>query len=210
MKKSIAAIQLIGTLAILAFVPGNLEKLASVLILWALTFQRPTRKELISFVLINVVFVISDIGAIQNGFFVFSEPDVLGLPYWEFVMWGFYLLHTARLMPATKKLPTDWKAIALAVVFSLLFGVIKDRNLLLALTTGVLVLTQVLYREREDFMYNIYLMLMGIAFETVGLYFNLWSYPESAYSTAVVQFVVMWGATGIFFRRILGAVVLKD
>lgn len=203
MKKSVAALQVLGTLAILALVPGNFLKVGLLLLLWALTFRRFSKKEWIAFFGINLIFIVSDIGAIKNGFFLFNAPDFLGLPAWEFVMWGFYLLHLARLFPP-KILPRfDLKVLVLAVLFSLLFGVVQDRNVLLALTSGVLILTLALYRDKEDLVYCVYMMMLGIAFEFVGIRFGLWAYPERDFATALVQFEVMWGASGIFFRRIL-------
>jgi hypothetical protein len=203
MKRSLAAAQITFTLAVLAFVPGNFAKLALLLIGWILTFRQLTRKEWMAVIAINIIFVLNDIGAIKNGFFLFNEPDALGLPVWEFFMWGFYLLHLARLFPPKQIPVVDVKVIVLAVVFSVLFAVVPDRSLLLALTVLVLTITLGLYRCREDFIYCAYMMLIGIAFEFVGIYFRLWSYPERNYWTALLQFEVMWGASGVFFRRLL-------
>ena len=39
-----------------------------------------------------------DIMAVRQGVFTFTSPDFLGLPIWEFFMWGFYVFHCLRLL----------------------------------------------------------------------------------------------------------------
>jgi hypothetical protein len=204
MKKVLLALQLILTLFVLAYVQSNWIKVLFLLPLWWISFGGLSRKEWIAFALINVLFVVSDIGAIKNGFFQFYKPDLLGLPVWELFMWGFYLLHTHRMFPPRVPKSLDLKLVMLAVVFSQVFAVIPDRTWLLGVTSAVLMITLYFYHEREDLLYCAYLMLMGIAVETVGLGFHLWSYPETDYNSALVQFVIMWGAVGLYFRHIMG------
>jgi hypothetical protein len=204
MKKVLLALQMILTLFVLAYVQSNGIKVLFLLPLWWVSFGGLSRKEWIAYGLINVLFIISDIGAIKNGFFQFGKPDVLGLPVWEFFMWGFYLLHTHRMFPPRVPKSLDLKLVMLAVVFSQVFAVIPDRTWLLGVTSAVLMITLYFYHEREDILYCAYLMLMGIAVETVGLRFDLWSYPETDYNSALVQFVIMWGAVGLYFRHIMG------
>ncbi len=203
-KKSNLIFQLLLTLFILAFIRENFLKVAFLLPVWWMAFGGLKKNEIISFFLINFIFVVSDIGAIQNSFFKFSHPDVWGLPYWEFIMWGFYLLHTHRMFPAKVPKTLDLKLLILAIIFSQLFGIISDRNILLASTSGVLLFTLSFYHRKDDLLYCGYLMLMGIAVEFVGLRFDLWSYPQKDYNSALLQFVVMWGAAGIYFRHIAG------
>ena len=208
-KKTLLIFQLLLTLLILAFVPNNLLKLVLLLPVWWMAFGGLSRREWIVYFLVNVLFVGNDIGAIQNHFFQFTDPDVWGLPYWEFFMWGFYLLHLYRMFPPKVPKTLDLKLIVLALAFSQSFALIPDRNWLLLVTSGILLTTFYFYHEAEDFLYCFYLMLMGTAVETVGIFFHLWSYPETGYNAALVQFVVMWGAIGLYFRHILGGWLLE-
>lgn len=47
-------------------------------------------------------------------------------------------------------------------------------------------------------------MAIGAVIEYVGLKYDLWTYPEKGFEVAIYQIVVMWGATGLYFRRLLG------
>jgi hypothetical protein len=207
-KKTLLLFQFLLTLLILAFIPNNLLKTVMLLPVWWLAFGGLSRREWLLYFAINVFFVLIDIAAIQNHFFQFTDPDVWGLPYWEFFMWGFYLLHLCRMFPPRVPKTLELKLVLLALAFSQSFALIPDRNWLLVVTSAILLLTFYFYHEAEDFLYCFYLMLMGIAVETVGISFHLWSYPETGDNAAPVQFVVMWGAIGLYFRHILGGWLL--
>lgn len=86
------------TLAILALVPTNLGKLAAFLLVWVLTFGRLTKVEAIFFVVVCVFFTGMNAASLEQGIFAFTDPDILRMPVYELVMWGFYLLHTKRLL----------------------------------------------------------------------------------------------------------------
>jgi hypothetical protein len=202
-KTKILLLQFVLTLVVLALVPENFHKVLLLLPLWWFSFRGFTAKEVIAFFIINGVFVVSDIGAVQNGFFEFKHPDFFGLPVWEFFMWGYYLLHTHRMFPSKLPKHLDLRLLVLAVAFAAMFALILDRSLLLAATSGTLLMTLYFYHEKDDLLYCGYLMLLGFATEFVGIRFNLWSYPERDFNSAFAQFLVMWGATGIYFRRIM-------
>jgi tetratricopeptide (TPR) repeat protein len=196
--------QLLLTLFILAFADGNALKACLLLPLWWLSFGTLSRNEVVVFLVVNAVFVVSDIAAIRNGFFQFTHPDVLALPYYEFLMWGFYLLHTHRVLQVKYPASLDLKVLVLAGVFSALFAVMGDRHLLLFSSSAVLLLGFVFYHEKEDGLFSTYMMLLAAVFESVGITRGLWSYPGADLLSASAQFVVMWGAAGLFMRRIAG------
>ncbi len=87
---------------------------------------------------------------------------------------------------------------------------IPDQQLLLACTSGILLLGLFLYHEADDLKFALYMMGVGVAFEYVGVTQNLWSYPGRDFTTASVQFTVMWGAAGLFFRRIAGLWLIQS
>src|SRR5437588_9448738 len=90
--------QLVGTAAVLGWVPGNQLKLVIMIVIWAVGFGRISAAELLSMSGINLLFVSMDWGALAKGVFRFNHPDLLGLPCYEFFMWGFYTLHTMRMI----------------------------------------------------------------------------------------------------------------
>src|ERR1043165_956394 len=94
--RAAALLQLVGTLSILAFVPGNAMKLVGFVILWAVTFRSLSRREVLCFVGVSVLFATMDAMAVAQGIFRFSHPDLGPLPMWEYFMWGFYVLHVMR------------------------------------------------------------------------------------------------------------------
>lgn len=204
MSKRILLLQLLLTLLILGFVESNILKVCLLLPLWWISFGRLSKAEWIVFVLINVVFVVSDLGAIRNGVFQFTHPDVFGLPYYEFFMWGFYFIHTHRFLQTKYPSSVDMKVLGLAGIFSVLFGIVADPLWLLIYTSAILLLTFVFYHDMEDVLFSFYMMCMGAAVEWIGLDRGLWIYPGRDPLLASAQFIVMWGATGLFLRRIVG------
>ena len=200
---STAAFQNISTLAILCLVESNLTRLVLLLGVWLISFWPITRREVISFFILNIVFVIGDICAIKSGFFTFSNPDLLELPYWEFIMWGFYMLHMNRLFSRPSVKAFDWRAIVFAIIFSQLFGLVTDHTLLLISSSIILLATLSLFHAKDDLRYGIYLGLLGILYEYFGLQFNLWLYPGRNFLTALPQIFVLWSTSAILFRRIL-------
>jgi len=184
--------------------PNNLVVSLLLIVLWIPLFWKRPKIEWLIFIIVNIIFVFNDVAAIQNHFFQFTKPDIFNLPYWEFLMWGFYLQHAHRFLNLSYPNRFEWKGFLLAIVFSALFGLISDRSLLLVLSTSWLFLSFVFYHQKEDFLFCGYLMLLGTIFEFVGIRQNLWSYPNQEYHTAWIQFVVMWGFVGLFFRRLVG------
>lgn len=119
-------------------------------------------------------------------------------------MWGYYLIHTHRFLNRSYPIYFEWKALALAILFSALFGIVADRILLLMASSAVLGIAFIFYHEKDDFLYCGYMMSLGIIFEFIGVHQKLWMYPEQNYQSALIQFVVMWGFVGLFFRRLVG------
>ena len=195
--------QLLGTFAILAFVSTGTLKAILLLLLWLITFWPIRKKELLLFVLINIIFVLSDLGAIRNNFFSFTNPDMGVLPYFEFFMWGFYLMHAKRMLNGPYPRPIEPAAVILALLFALIFVIAPIGNAMLILSASVLLLSLWKFHERGDILYLIYLSGIGVIVEWIGLYFNIWQYSQT-YLLSFVQIIIMWGAAGLYFRRIVG------
>jgi hypothetical protein len=132
-------LQVPAVMLILAFVPTNPGKLAALLLLWALTFGRLSKVETIFYICVCLFFTVMNTASLKQGIFMFAHPDLLLQPVWELFMWGFYLVHTRRLLngPAPEgRRATIW---ALALAYSAAFATIHDSNTLL-LVTGALLL----------------------------------------------------------------------
>lgn len=195
---------LVLVLVSLALPISNEIKALNFLLIIFFLLRPKNLKEIAMIIIANIVFVVSDIAAVQSGFFKFTNPDLFGLPYWEFFAWGFWILYMYRLLP--KHFPSNLQLAAVigGVLFSQAFGIIESRELLLLVTILIIIVSLKFLHTINDYLYLGYLALVGMAVETVGLYFNLWTYPNSNLVLAAVQFVVMWAGVGLYFRNIIG------
>ncbi len=174
-------------------------------------FLGPLRRvDWILFFAANVIFIFNDYQAIQSGFFFFKSPDLLGLPYWEFVSWGFWIIFAYRILP--KHFPTnvDLRAVVLAIVFSQSFALITTKEPLLAVTSAVVLLGLAIFRSAVDVELILLFSGMGLLIETVGLRFDLWGYKENEILVSGAQFVVMWAGVGLLFRNLVGPFLLEQ
>ena len=63
----------------------------------------------------------------RQGIFQFRHPDAIGLPVYEFFMWGFYVLHAVGFLTVLQARPTACRwALGLAIVFALCFLMMAD------------------------------------------------------------------------------------
>ena len=90
--------QLLATAAALGWVPGNPAKLMTMLVIWGLGFGRIRAGELLAMGAVNLLFVLMNSAALKRGIFGFDRPDFLEMPVYEYLMWGFYTLHTIRFL----------------------------------------------------------------------------------------------------------------
>ena len=202
------AIQLALSLAVLAWVPGNALKLGAFVVVWALTFDKVSRREAVAFVAISALFSLMDIAAVHQGVFRFQNPDFFGLPVWEFVMWGFYVLHVIRFVdgpaPALAR-----RTGALAALFAIPFMTLTDSNLLLFASAVTLSIVVAFFHERDDLYYGCYMMFVGAFVEYTGTLSGQWSYANAHPGGVSFWFLTMWGGIGIFVRRLVYPLVTK-
>lgn len=191
------------TLAIIAWVPGNWEKLAAFFVLWAMTFQTLSKTEAIFVLSVCVFFTLMNAASLSQGIFAFTTPDVLGMPVYELFMWGFYLLHLKRLLNGPA--PKSNRAVVwtLALLYAAAFAAIPDATVLLAVTSTLLLIGLALYHEPLDLAYTGYLILLGAAVEYTGVYSGQWSYPDNPMGGVPFWFITLWGGVGLFLRRLI-------
>jgi uncharacterized membrane protein (Fun14 family) len=197
-------LQLLGTLIVLGWVPGNVVKLAAIVVFWMIGFGSFSLAELAAAGVVNLLFILMDEGALRQGIFQFRHPDVIGLPAYEFFIWGFYILNAVRFVAGPTAHPRHiLRALGLAVVFSLCFSMIDDPSLLAAAAGAVLAVSLVFFHEPGDYAFTIYMAAMGLLVEYVGVGAGQWTYPYAPDGGVPLWSFVMWGGIGLFTRRLL-------
>ena len=195
--------QLLLTAAILGMVPGNVPKLLLMLLVWGFGFGRLSRGEVLMMLGVNLLFFVMNAGALQKGIFRFQHPDFLGMPVYEYFMWGFYTLNVIRFMDAPPSPDRRGLVVVFAVLFSIPFSTIADSTLLLAVTAAILGLSLVFFHEAADLAFTAYMVAMGALIEYVGVWTGQWSYPANPVGGVPLWFITMWGGVGLFSRRLL-------
>ena len=195
------AIQLFGTLAIVALVPGNVLKMGCLLGVWAATFWPLRKREILFFLCISLFFTAMNAMSLKQGIFQFTSPDILRMPWYELPMWGFYTLHTSRMLGGTPPTvtPTAW---ILALAYAVAFSAIKNSDLLLLTTAVLLVTALVLFHTRQDLLYTGYMIMLGALIEYTGVWSGEWFYPGDPRGGVPLWFITLWGGVGLFLWRL--------
>jgi len=152
---------------------------------------------------VNLLFVAMNIAALRKGLFQFSKPDALGMPLFEFVMWGFYTLHTIRMLCGATPEGSRRLPVIMAVVFALPFCTIGGARELTLVSGTVVAASLVVFHEPMDLAYAGYMALLGAAVEYIGVGTGQWWYPGSPAGGVPLWFVTMWAGIGLFTRRLL-------
>lgn len=194
--------QLLATAAVLAWVPGNAAKLAMMLLVWAIGFGRITRTELALMVCVNAIFIPMDIATLKQGAFRFTAPDLLDLPYYEFLMWGFYVLNAIRFLGPAAPQGSVARAFGWVVLFALPFSFIQDYRLLFVVSGVVLAIGIGFFHERRDVAFITYMMAMGAVIEYTGVRSGQWVYEGLTVGGVPLWFATMWGGVGLFVHRL--------
>ncbi len=193
---------------VLGWVPGNGFKLAVMVVIWVIGFGRISLTELATASLVNLLFVGMDEGALRQGIFQFRHPDAVGLPLYEFFMWGFYILHAVRFLDGPQANPHRiLRPLGLAVVLALCCSVITDPVVLAAAAGAVLAASLVVFHEPMDFAFTVYMAAVGALVEYVGVGTGQWSYPRAPAGGVPLWSFAMWGGIGLFSRQLLAPVL---
>lgn len=195
--------QLLATAAALGWVPGNAAKLGAMLVIWALGFGRVRTAELIAMAGVDLLFVAMNQAALKRGIFVFDDPDFAGMPVYEYLMWGFYTLHTIRLIDGRPPVGSLALAAAAAAAFALPFATIANPPALLAVSALVLACCLALFHEVNDLAYTGYMATLGALIEHVGVGTGQWHYPGPPYGGVPFWSLTMWAGVGLFTRRLI-------
>jgi hypothetical protein len=195
--------QLTITLGILVWVPGNVAKLVAFALTWVVLFGRVRGAEVTVFIIVNVLFAGMNIGALCQGVFRFEHPDFLGMPVWEFVMWGFYVLHLIRMVGGTTPGGRVALPLGLAIIFAVPFSTIPDQGTLTIVSGLIFFIALGFFHEKLDLAYAGYMIVVGALIEYVGVHSGQWSYPNDPLGGVPLWFIPMWGGVGLFTRRLV-------
>lgn len=211
------SLQILTTVLIVAAPVANAAKVAFLLAWWLLTFWPLQLREVVFYTLACAFFTVMDVLTVGGGAFQFTHPDILGLPWYEPFLWGFYLLHTLRMMggaPPPVSAPQRHRedgvrnkgvpksAVVLAILFALVFSFVREPQALTFAATGLLICGLALYRNPADFAYSGYMILVGALIEYVGVWSGEWSYPGAPWGGVALWFIPLWGGIGLLLRRI--------
>ncbi|MGA9314397.1 MAG: hypothetical protein WBV77_07200 [Solirubrobacteraceae bacterium] len=202
-EKLALLLQLLATAAVLGWVPDNRAKLAVMLVIWAAGFRRLSLAEIIMMSLVNVFFVTMNTAALARGIFRFDHPDLLGMPIYEFAMWGFYTLHTLRMVGGSPPRDKRIAAVILAGIFALPFATIGGPLRLLLASSVALAACLIVFHDAMDWGYAVYMAALGALIEYVGVWTGQWHYPGHPYGGVPLWFVTMWAGVGLFARRLI-------
>lgn len=194
--------QLALTLVVLALPWPSAVKLAILLLIWLVTFWPIGPREFVLFCAVCVLFAAMNASALAQGIFRFSRPDFLGMPVWEFFMWGFYSLHLLRVARGPTPEKTLRLALVLAAAFAIPFATVSSPSVLFSATAVILALSFFFFHDRYDLFYGGYMLFVGALVEYTGVWTGQWSYPDAPLGGVPIWFITMWMGVGLFIRRV--------
>ena len=201
-RRVVLVLQLLATAVTLAWVPDNATKLAVMLVVWATGFGRIKRTEFALVACVNAIFILMDIATLRQGAFRFTSPNLLGLPYYEFLMWGFYVLNAIRFIGARPPQGSTTRAIGWVVLFALPFALIQDYRLLFLASAASLAIGLGLFHKSRDIAFVGYMIGMGAVIEYTGVHSGQWIYDGPTFGGVPLWFAPMWGGVGLFVHRL--------
>ncbi len=202
-------LQLVVTVFILIAPTNNIIKTVLLLILWMLTFGPLTSREIGLFVMACLFFSGMNVVALKHGIFFFRHPDIGAMPLWEFFMYGFYLLHTLRMIKGPCPPADPVKVWFLVILMAAAFGCIADQHVLILVTFALLGLGLWWFHEPFDLMYTGYFIFLGALIEYSGVYSGQWAYPGHPPGGVPLWFITMWGGIGLLLRRLVVPIVFS-
>jgi len=196
-------LQFLATLLVSTFLSNNIIKVVFLILFWVLSFRPLNRKELLFFLITNIVFVFSNFGALMNSTFSFTEKDILLMPYNELLMWGFYCLNAHRFIGIHRNQEmSQWKLLTYAILFAASFSLVHDEIRLMLLLVGIFVIALLNFRSKRDLTYVGYFLFMGAVVESLGVHFNLWHYPHARFFEFPLWAPLMWMNIGLIMSQV--------
>jgi hypothetical protein len=169
-------------------------------------------EEVYLFVCINIFFTFMNYMSIVNGIFSFTTPDLIHLPWYEFVMWGVYVLHLKRMVDFNFKKEFekykinlfDYICVGLVVI---IFSVCKEKNLVTILPLLVNFFYLIMKRSKMLTVSYLYFIVIGGVLEVVGTNGGQWSYPQPDFYGVPFWYVNVFGSFAIYFPLVFKSMV---
>ena len=208
-KKNIRVtfLQIIGTVAILMFVPNTLLQLLVLLVFWKVTFGKMTVREYLVFLIASVAMTISQVTTPLGHLFYFTTTDFFTIPWYEIVMWGFYTLSAFRLFGGHRTFsPSSLLCWGLLAGTFLMFN---STHFMLICASGVVLAIILLFaHQRLDLLYAGYFFTLTFIIETTGFLAGLWVYPDVTSAAHIFGIMPLWAfsfwiGTAIVLGRIV-------
>ena len=179
-------------------------KMLTVLASFFIVYGLLTKEEIYLFVSVSIFFTFMNYMSIINGIFSFTTPDLIHLPWYEFIMWGVYVLHLKRFVTIFfkqefNKYKIDLVDIICVGLVVIIFSVCKDKTMvtILPLLVNLFYLVKK-YSKMLTSVYAYFIVIGGIL-ELVGTNGGQWSYPQPDFYGVPFWYVNVFGSFAIYF-----------
>ena len=205
-QRARVVLALLVTLVVLQIVSNRVFASAVLAVSWSLLFAPFGASELIVFAIAACFFLLQNYVCLRAGLFEFRFKDVLLMPYYEPLLWGFYFISMKRFISGTtaERLVVDKKSVAGLVLTSVLFSVFSfDSHALFVATACSTAFLFFLFHSELDLYYASYALILGFIIELFGVSTGLWWYPAPDVLGIPYWFATMWISVGLLGRRFL-------
>lgn len=182
---------------------------ASFLIVYGLL----SKEEIYLFVFINIFFTFMNYMSIVNGIFSFTTPDLIHLPWYEFIMWGVYVLHLKRVVDIFFKTEfVEYKIRNLdcicVVLVVIIFSMCKEKYLVTILPLLVNMVYLNFKKSKMLTSMYFYFILIGGILELAGTNGGQWSYPQPDFYGVPFWYVNVFGSFAIYFPLVFKSMII--
>jgi hypothetical protein len=189
---------------IIHFIPNRPAVVLLLAAVWAILFYPIGRTELIVFVLAGLFFVVQNYVCLKAGLFEFRFKDVLLMPYYEPLLWGFYYVCMKRFLASADNTHISVKSIAGLVATSIAFSAFSfDPRALFVATACSTAFLFLLFHSRRDLQHAAFGLALGFLVELFGVTTGLWRYPAPDFLGIPFWFATMWLSVGLLGYRFL-------
>lgn len=167
--------QLIATMAIIFGITYTPLQMSLLVILWSITFLPLTLSEIILFILTCIVYTLGSLLILERNVFQLSHPDIWKITYSYIFIYGFYFLHTKRVL-GDSEVSNPWPGFVFGLCMMTIFFFISNELALDILLSILFITGLVIFRRKRDLYYVGYLILILIPMEFLGIYSGEWHY----------------------------------
>lgn len=179
-------------------------KMVGILLSFYFIYGAFTKEEVYLFVGVNIFFTFMNYMSIINGIFVFSHPNLIGLPWYEFFMWGIYVIHLKRITEIFFKKEftsypigmVDFICVGLVIT---VFSICKDKSSVTFLPLIINIFYLISKKSKLLVSNYLYFIAIGGILELVGTNGGQWSYPQPDFFGVPFWYVNVFGSFALYF-----------